>query len=177
MHFIKIFFLAFMLCLSATSSFAQNISTKINAESMHYSAKDNSIKFNKNVFIERENFYLWADSIIVHLSKNSNLSANNMQGFKEADIESIEAIGNVSIEYLNSRGWCGKAMYEVKTNSLSMQENPLLEEGDNSIQGSEIMYYLDENRSEIVGGSTRVKAVFSRALQFMDDSDTKNESE
>ncbi len=168
----KISYLLCFVFFSPQTLYANDVATKINAGSMNYAAKDNTIKFSKNVFVERDNFYLWADTIIVHLAEDTNINAHNMQGIKEAEIKKIEAIGKVSMEYGNSRGFSGLAEYDVEKNLLSMKEKPIFEDGDNAISGDEILYYLDENRSEVVGGTNRVRAVFSGSLQSTEENAT-----
>ncbi len=177
MHtFCKIFLSLCIIAINPLLAFADTLSTKVNAGSMQYLAKENRIKFSKNVFVERDNFYLWADTIIVHLAEGTNINAHNMQGIKESDIKKIEAIGKVCMEYGNSRGFSGNALFDISTNTFSMKDSPLFEEGDSFIKGDEIIYYIDEQRSEIIGDTNRVKATLSGSLQVTEDNATLTES-
>jgi lipopolysaccharide export system protein LptA len=42
-----------------------------------------------------------------------------------------------------------------------MEDNPVLMEGANKIQGEVIKLYIKENRSEVLGGKGRVEAIFN----------------
>ncbi len=168
------------LCTQAHFAFAApsgtmptgDVPTKINADNMDYNSEKNTILFSGDVYVERADFSLWADYITVFLKdtndKTEEESHDPMASMKSGDIDKIIADDNVRMKYQTNTGKAGKAIYEAKTATLIMQENPLLMDGDNSITGEEIRYYMNENRSEIIGGKKRVEAFFST-----DDADLK----
>ena len=61
-----------------------------------------------------------------------------------------------------TQGRCATLTYMVQSGVLLMEGDPILEDGDNTITGQVIKFYMKDNRSEVVGGKDkRVQAVFS----------------
>ena len=59
-------------------------------------------------------------------------------------------------------GCAQKATYYSAKNLRVLEGNPVLHDGDNSIRGNVIRYFVNENRSVVEGGpKQRVHAVFS----------------
>ena len=80
---------------------------------------------------------------------------------QQSSIKRIVAQGNVRIKADRDRsGTCGKATYEAKSDLLTLEGDPVLREGPNTIQGEVIKLYIEENRSEVIGGKKRVEAIF-----------------
>ncbi len=152
-----------------------NVPTKINADTMDYIADEDMIIFTGDVFIEREEFDLWADIVTIYLKSDEaelseeatqNNEENNeasvpLSGLQDGDIDRIVAENNVRFQYNTNTGSAERAIYEADLALLTMQVNPILKDGDNTITGEEIRYYLNENRSEVIGGTSRVEAIFS----------------
>ncbi len=160
------------LLLASTHSVAQEksnslppatVPTKVMADGMTYDAAKSTVIFTGNVEIERADMMLWADVITVYLDTQGQAtnSSDPMTSLQSGEVDRIVAINNVRMKYRTNTGHCGKAIYEAKKSLLIMQEDPVLKEGVNSIAGEEIRYYMAENRSEVIGGSKRVEAIFS----------------
>ncbi len=171
--FIVLSFL-FAFCSTAHKAYAEpksimpagDVPTKINADNMDYNAEKNTIIFSGKVYVERAEFSLWADTITVYLQASDKKvseeeSMDPMASMQAGDIDKIIADDNVRMKYNSNTGKAGRAVYDAPKALLVMQENPVLMDGDNSITGEEIRYYLNENRSEVVGGNKRVEAFFS----------------
>ncbi len=139
--------------------------TKINADAMNYNAEKNVIEFSGEVYVEREDFSLWSNILYVYLKESSkNEDGQNpdpMASMKSGDIDSIVAEKNVRMKYGTNVGKARKVTFKADQEIIIMQGDPLLKDGDNSIRGEEIRYYMKENRSEVVGGKKRVEAFFS----------------
>ena len=74
----------------------------------------------------------------------------------------IIAEKNVRFQNGTQTGSSQKATYFASRNLLVLEGNPILHDGDNSIRGNVIRYYVNENRSVVEGGpKQRVHAVFS----------------
>lgn len=175
---LRIFFL--FLCIFAQALFCeqalcaprintQEVPTKINADKMNYDADKNLVIFTGNVIVERAEFKLWANTISIYLKSSGakststakNTSTDPMGGMKSGDIDKIIANNNVRMRYNSNTGTCGRAIYDVDKAILTMQQNPVLKEGSSSITGEEIRYYMNDNKSEIIGGKKRVEAFFN----------------
>ncbi len=143
-----------------------DVPTKINADTMDYLSEENIIIFSGDVFVQRADFNLWADKITVYLKENENKKAEEsaadpISSMQSGDIDTIIADDNVRMKYNTNTGKSGKAIYEAEKALLIMQQDPILYDNDNSITGEEIRYYLNESRSEVIGGTKRVEAFFS----------------
>jgi len=76
------------------------------------------------------------------------------------DIEHIVAEGNVVITQLNRKITGDKAEFFQATRTIVITGNPVAREGQNTIRGGKITFYVDENKSVIEGAqSKQVEAV------------------
>ncbi len=159
-------FLAFITYSSI--SFAQDtdntnssaIPTRVSADTMNYDSANSTVTFTGEVEIQRAEFMLWAENITVYLN-SAEQSNDPMASLQSGEITRIIAQDDVRMKYGNNSGSCGRAIYEASDALLIMQENPVLKEGVNSLTGEEIRYYMQQNRSEVIGGNKRVEAIFS----------------
>ncbi len=142
---------------------SSDMPTKINADTMNYNAEKNVVEFSGDVYVEREDFSLWSELLFVHLKKTNENDTNPdpMASMKSGDISTIVAEKNVRMKYGTNLGKARKVTFKADEEIIIMQGNPLLKDGDNSITGEEIRYYMKENRSEVIGGKKRVEAFFS----------------
>ncbi len=157
------FMLFLFLACAAPLWAAQDVPVKITSDTMTYTQKGDQVVFKGSVYVIRQDIELWSDTLTVLLekkegSKNATQSVVDEQG----SIKKIIAQGNVRIKADKGRtGTCGKATYEADKDLLIMEDNPMLMEGTNKIQGEVIRLYVKENRSEVLGGKGRVEAIFN----------------
>lgn len=79
---------------------------------------------------------------------------------KEKEVDKVEAFGNVRIVQGNRLGQAGHAVYENKAGKIILDEKPKVYQGEDLVTGKVITYYLDTQRSEVLGGpGERVDAV------------------
>lgn len=154
--------LLFLLCAAPVWA-AQDVPVKITSDTMTYTQKGDQVVFKGSVYVIRQDIELWSNTLTVLLekkegAKNATQSVVDEQG----SIKKIVAQGNVRIKADKGRtGTCGKATYEADKDLLTMEDNPVLMEGANKIQGEVIKLYIKENRSEVLGGKGRVEAIFN----------------
>ena len=160
-----IFFLIFFYCFPAWAE--DTIPIKITSDNMQYSQKTDQVVFTGKVHVIRHDVQLWTDSLTVFLEQHSNAtSANQALGDQQNSIKKIIALGNVRIKAEPDRtGTCGKAIYDAKADLLTMEDDPVVMEGQNKIQGEVIKMYIQDNRSEVIGGKKRVEAIFQSPAQ------------
>ncbi|NDV19204.1 lipopolysaccharide transport periplasmic protein LptA [Pseudodesulfovibrio sp. JC047] len=128
---------------------------KITSDRMTYDETGKVVSFVGNVVAEHGQLTLWADSLSAYLSSKTGkkLTADS--------VDRIIAEGNVKAKKGTSEGTCGKLTYFVTEQMLQMEQNPLLQDGPNSLTGEIIKFDIKDNRSEVVGGTgQRVKAIF-----------------
>jgi len=141
--------------VTAEPTAAHGVPVKITSERMTYDEKKQIVSFIGNVVAEHEGLTMWADNISAYF-----VSAGK-KSLKADSIDRIVAKGNVRAEKGKTKGSCGKVTYKVAERVLIMEENPVLNDGPNSITGDVIRYYVRENRSEVVGNKgKRVEAIF-----------------
>ncbi len=130
---------------------------KIMADRMVYNEAKQSILFQGNVKVEHQDLLLVADKLTAFLSTDGAPQAGKEQ------IKKIIAKGKVRLSRQAMLGKCQTLSYTVQDSILCMEGDPVLEDGqNNTLTGKTIRYYLNENRSEVLGGEQKpVQAVFT----------------
>ncbi len=81
-------------------------------------------------------------------------------GESDDEVDKIIAIGNVRILQTNRVGTGGHAIYESKLGKITLTINPRVTQEKDTVTGKVIVYFLDEERSQVEGGeNARVEAV------------------
>lgn len=77
-------------------------------------------------------------------------------------ISRVEAIGDVTIEKDGRVATGGRGIYEIGKEKITLTESPRVQQGNNSVEGDEIVFFLNEDRS-IVKSKTgsRVRAIMT----------------
>lgn len=145
---------------------ARDVETRITADKLTYSADKQQATFETKVHVQRPDFQLWTNRLVVYL-KPAPKSADNKkssmpEGMAGGDVDRLEAIGNVRMAAEPNRsGTCSKAVYTASDGVLRMEGDPRVSDGENTVSGEVIRYFTRENRSEVQGGKKRVEAIFS----------------
>ena len=170
----KLFLALLAACLFANPAWAAplpggdaNTPVDVTADSMEYSADKNTVVFHGNVEAIRGDFKMWSDKLTLMLKGKDNKDekpakkANSMAN-AAGDLDRVIAEKNVRFENGTQYGAADKATYLAQKNILVLEGDPILHDGDNSIRGNVIRYFLNENRSVIEGSpKKRVHAIFS----------------
>lgn len=81
-------------------------------------------------------------------------------GATKGDVEQIEASGAVRIVQNNRTGIASQAIYNSREGRITLTGSPKVIQGDNTISGKTITYYIDDDKSVVTGGTdARVEAV------------------
>jgi lipopolysaccharide export system protein LptA len=130
------------------------IPVKITSDRMVYDEKGKFVSFVGNVVAEHGKLTLWASKLSAYFSSNGNKVGSD-------SMDTIVAEGKVRVKKDTTEGTCGKLTYFVENQMLKMEQNPMLQDGPNSLTGEVINFNVRTNRSEVVGGKEqRVKAIF-----------------
>lgn len=167
----RIFLLLTLLAWAGPAWAATNIPVNITATTMSYSQAANTIVFSGKVHMLRRDFEVWSDTLTVLLEpkekttkpnpSRDDKSATQSPMEEQATIKKVIASGTVRLKTAHNRtGTCGLATYETGSELLTMEKNPVLVEGKNTVSGDVIKLYSKENRSEVLGGKKRVEAIF-----------------
>jgi lipopolysaccharide export system protein LptA len=107
-----------------------------------------------NVVARQGDLVLYADKLVV------------TYGEKGDALSRAEAFGNMRIVQGARRGQADHGVYDTVKGTIVMDGSPKVFQGDNTIAGSVITYYLDEDRSVVSGGpGVRVEAVIQPGEQ------------
>ncbi|HIJ87249.1 MAG TPA: lipopolysaccharide transport periplasmic protein LptA [Desulfuromonadales bacterium] len=90
---------------------------------------------------------------------------------KGGDVEKIEASGNVRIIQLNRTGFSDQAVFESRSGRIIMTGSPRVVQGDDSISGKIITYYVDDEKSYVTSDGdpkARVEAIINPAARKKD---------
>jgi lipopolysaccharide export system protein LptA len=180
---VRIFFLtailALILSLSAAPAPAQNrklgnreVPTNVSAMRMSYDAGKEQVVFENNVKVVRPDFELDADRLVIHLKSRPGGAGDAAQeddplaGMSGGEIDRLVAQGNVQMRKDGRIGSCGQATYYMDRELLVMEQSPVLHDGENSIRGQVINFFVAENRSEVLGAKgSPVQATFKSSNQ------------
>ncbi len=128
---------------------------QISADRMTYDENGKVVSFVGNVVAEHGELTLWATKLSAYFSSKSG------KKFSVDSVDRIVAEGNVRAKKGKTEGECQKVTYYVVKQLLTMEGDPVLRDGPNSLTGGIINFHVRENRSEVVRSKDkRVKAIF-----------------
>lgn len=141
----------------------------VTADNMEYSSDKNTVVFHGNVEAVRGDFKMWSDQLTLILKgkdgrseKKEAKKSTSRAADAAGDLDRVIAEHNVRFKNGTQQGTAEKATFFAQTNILVLEGDPVLQDGENSIRGSVIRYFMNENRSVIEGSSKkRVHAIFS----------------
>lgn len=168
-HSLPVFLFLLFLAVSAQAAPLPGMQDKqpvdVTADNMEYSADKNTVVFKGRVEAVRGEFKMWSEKLTLFLKAEegkSVRSAVGMDAVQNSDLDRIVAEQNVRFQNGTQKGTASKATYIADKGILVMEGNPILYDGDNSIRGSVIRYFVNENRSVVESSAKqRVHAVFS----------------
>ncbi len=145
MKFLKyIMILSFIFIVAA-----KNSPITIEADSLSVLGKENKAVFKGDVSVTYQTSKLKADEITVYYNKDKKP-------------EKIICNGNVNFVDKKMYGVSEKAKMDLKTNVITMTGKVKVWNGDNYLEGEEIIIYNNEERIDIVKkNNKRVKIIFT----------------
>ncbi len=91
---------------------------------------------------------IFSDKLVIHYSA------------EDEEVDKVEAFGNVRILQENRRGESEHAVYDNKAGKIILDGNPKVVQGEDTITGRVITYFVDEQNSVVTSGPGEpVKAV------------------
>ncbi len=170
----KIALALFAVCCLATHSWAaplpgadSDLPVDVTADSMEYASDKNTVTFRGQVEAVRGEFKMWSDILTLVLKdksdqKQSGTDSAALGKNAAGDIDKVIAEKNVRFKNGTQHGTAQKATFFAQKNILVLEGDPVLNDGENSIRGNVIRYFINENRSVVEGSpKKRVHAVFS----------------
>lgn len=151
---------------------------RVTADNMTYEPDKNTVLFSGNVEVQRDDFRMWSAKLTMYMKARKDTkdaktvkdakdgqaseAASGLDAMKAGDLDRIVAEKNVRFRMDTKSGTAQKATWLADREELVLEGNPVLLDGQNSVTGKRIRYFVRENRSEVEGGTgKRVEAVFS----------------
>lgn len=152
-----------MVSQAMAKSDAETVPTEVTSDSMQYNSERQYVVFKGNVHVMRPDFQIWSDTLTLYFEdkEEKKAASSSPMPMQSGEVSRIVAKDNVRMDYDGKKGTCDIATYTTADGLLVMDGNPELSDGDNNIKGSKILFYTEENRSEVIGGSQQVRAVFA----------------
>lgn len=120
----------------------------IKADQLQADNKGKLAVFTGRVVSKQDDITIYSDRLEIYYGEGKD------------EVDKIIAIGNVRILQTNRIGTGGHAVYESKLGKVTLTINPRVTQDKDTVTGKVIIYYLDEDRSEVQSGeNTRVEAV------------------
>ena len=145
--------LFFSLCqpVTAQQSLASGSTAPVTITADRLDADDAAQKlvFDGNAVARQGDVSISSDRLIVEYAPESR------------EVQQIVAEGHVHIVQGARVATSGRAVYDKGTERIVLTDSPIVKEGPNSVQGHEIVLFMDGQRSIVKGGrDSRVKAIF-----------------
>ncbi len=138
-------------CLLASPLAAADAPIQIEADKMSSTEKTNTVLFTGNVDARQQDVRIRSDEMTVYYTA---LDAPKGKTGKKASqqVQKIICNGNVEVSKKEWLGTSKKMIYLAKERQVVLLEDAKAYQGQNMVSGEKIIYYMDEGRSEVVGG-------------------------
>ncbi len=149
----------------------ETVPLKVTSDTMQYNAAKRTVRFAQNVHVTHPDAQMWADVVTALLADSSQADTTSspqkadgagLPAMGGGELETLVAEGNVRLRMNDGRtGTSERATYHINEGLLVMEGHPVLVDGENSVRGNVIRFYVHENRSEVLGSDdTPVEALF-----------------
>ncbi|MCA1959764.1 MAG: LptA/OstA family protein [Desulfomonile sp.] len=123
------------------------------------------VTFERDVKLTQGNATITCERLVIvydeRRSKTSNPNGKNSKDLPSSEsIRSMVFSGNVKLVQGESVVTAGKAMYDNVKRTLTLTDRPRLSKGRDSAAADTIIFYLDENRSELLGNGSPITFTF-----------------
>lgn len=116
-----------------------NAPTYITSDKLNFNAEEKTFTYTSNVIVTQKDLKMVADQIVGKYTKDNQ-------------IESLVATGNIVItQGPDLKATSKKATYLAAKDTLTLTENPQLEQKGSILNADKIIIYIKENRSEALG--------------------------
>ncbi len=149
--------LSFGLFFAASvSTFAEDPPIHVEANRMTSTEKTNSVVFTGDVDAKQGDVRIRSDEMTVYYTPAGKKVKASKKEEKKAtqQVEKLVCIGNVEVTRGEFLGTSKKMIYLSKERQVILTGNAKAWQSQNMVSGDKIIYYLDEGRSEVIGGTT-----------------------
>lgn len=154
--------ISLFLLFGAGSALAEDPPIHVEADRMTSTEKTNSVVFTGEVDAKQGDVRIRSDVMTVYYTpKDEKAAKSKDKGATTASTQQVEKLvctGNVEITRAEWLGTSKKMVYLSKMRQVILTGNAKAWQGQNMVSGEKIIYYLDEGRSEVIGGTTTTVA-------------------
>jgi lipopolysaccharide export system protein LptA len=123
---------------------------QIEANHMLSVEKTNNVQFSGDVDAKQGDVRIRCDEMTVYYTQAEKLTGKGEN--KSQQVEKLFCDGNVEVTKGEWLGTSKKMLYIKKVRQVILTGKAKAWQGQNVVNGEKIIYYLDEGRSEVVGG-------------------------
>lgn len=142
----------YSLALPPISLAEEKAPINIEADHMTSTEKTNSVLFTGAVDAKQGDVRIRSDEMTVHYTEAGNTKKAEGTGSKK--VEKLVCVGKVEVTRGDWLGTGDQMVYLAQSREIILTGNAKAWQDQNMVSGSKIVYYLDEGRSEVVGGPT-----------------------
>ncbi len=161
-----LFLIFFTVGGGAMDVLAADAPIHIEASRMTSTEKSNSVVFTGDVDAKQGDVRIRSDEMTVFYNalesptqqKDKKKPTQPAEKKSTQQVEKLICTGNVEVTRGEWLGTAKKMLYLSKERQVILTENAKAWQGQNMVSGEKIIYYLDEGRSEVVGGSKATTA-------------------
>jgi len=153
------FYLFFYLCATcvlyiacATVVTGAEAPINIAANQMTSTEKSNSVVFTGDVDAKQGDVRIRSDKMTVYYTPKNEKGQKKFADTSQ-QVEKLVCAGNVEITRGEWLGTSKKMIYLSQERQVILMQNAKAWQGQNMVSGDKIIYYLDEGRSEVIGGT------------------------
>lgn len=164
----SMFFIVFLAVTGQVVDASAAADAPIQVEANHMTSveKSNSVVFTGDVDAKQGDVRIRSDEMTVFYNtlENTSKQKDNKKPTQQEEkkttqqVEKLICIGNVEVTRGEWLGTSKKMLYLSKERQVILTENAKAWQGQNMVSGEKIIYYLDEGRSEVIGGSKATTA-------------------
>ena len=125
----------------------------VEADQMSSTEESNTVLFLGNVDAKQGDLRILSDEMTVYYHEEAT---SDTEASTEQKIEKLVCVGDVELSSAEWLGTSDQMIYYSGNRKVLLVGNAKAWQGENMISGEKIVYYIDEGRSEVVGGTTMV---------------------
>jgi lipopolysaccharide export system protein LptA len=125
----------------------------VEADQMSSTEESNTVLFLGNVDAKQGDLRILSDEMTVYYLEEATA---DKEASTEQKIDKLVCVGNVELSSADWLGTSDQMIYYSGNRKVLLVGDAKAWQGENMISGEKIVYYIDEGRSEVVGGTTVV---------------------
>lgn len=149
--FLLLFLFSAAICSAAGNSGAilkGNLPIQLKSDQLITDSAGRTATFTGRVVAIQGDLTIYADTLVVRYAESKK------------DVHQVIATGNVRIIQGERQGFAERAVYDNLAGLIRLEERPRVQQGEDTIRGAVILYYVNEQKSVVEGSAgQRVEAV------------------